>query len=888
MARPPRNGNGGALPPPPPGVQFSSEPSPEALAFFRNKQSLPSFDYRDVWAEEHAYSFTVAKAMRTEVLESIRRAVDQALANGVPFEQFARELTPRLQRLGWWGSQFVVDPETGEEIIATLGTPHRLRLIYDANIRSAHAAGQWERAQRTKFALPFFLYVQTTSAEPREDHLAQVGTIAHVDDPYWDTWFPPNGWNCKCQVRQISAFEAEKLGPRPPLPVVTRPWINKRTGVVEDIPVGIDPGWHRNPGKLRHANLDELLSGTLDNVDPALRAAALKDLPNSWLFKKIVAGEIDSTPGKPGFFQIAKPVDVAAPVGHFGAELTAAHGGKSGVIWVSGEKTLVPMWQSIPKEHWSLAPRVFDEGAVIRHETEKGFLTVYRTIDGKTYRAEVALRDAMVDGTPYKGGPRLNLETFTVVDAHLARAEIELAKFEGRLARGEAKSTSNMYAPKPASLGAAATPKPEQPKSGAAAPKGKKKPIAELPPSTSPTKAITAARKWLKAASKDGFKHVISHDEAGNFIAGHSSGKALSVTVPTKLFKVKGKVVPIHLHISSKSVTSVSKSDLKLLSSGPIRHVHIHTPDGSTFTARRIGNDLPNHVLTSADAVTKAVKKLVATGQIGQDEAAFVATHAFNKGAAQIGAIKYKATLKKQALAIAEKHGVLIEQLSKLVKKPDYKKFQFSTGLPPPTAKPPLPGAPKGFKGEVSPSALVVDNLPTIGTELVSKPDLDEFMARSDAVNKRPELRSAVRQYTGSGYRALNTYLRKKHGSKDLERTIKNIDKAIAVRIPKGMVLFRGVKLPAEAASQIEVGAVFRDPGYLSTTKRRRFAEQWGGYQSHIFVIKAEGASGLDVATISQYANESEIILARNTKLRVTHVEKSGHHVYVHMVPEKD
>lgn len=438
---------------------FSNEPSPEALAFWRNKTAVPSFDWRDVWAEEHAYSFTVAKAMRLDVLEAIRRAVDTAISTGVPFEQFARELTPRLQRMGWWGTQFVTDPETGEELLATLGTPQRLRLIYDANIRSAHAAGQWERAQRTKFALPYFLYVQTTSAAPRDDHLAQVGTIAHVDDPYWDTWFPPNGWNCKCQVRQVSQLEADRLGHRPPPPVVTRPWLNKRTGEIEEIPVGIDPGWHRNPGKLRHANLDELLSGTLDNVDPALRAAALKDLPNSWLFRKIVAGEVDSTPGKPGFFQLPKTADVAAPVGHLSSDIAAVNGHRSGIVWLSGEKVMIPQWRGITSRQWQHAPRVLDEGAVVRHESKEGWLTIYRTVGNSTYRAEVSLRDQLIDGTPYRGGARLNLESYAVVDAHLARADIELARFEGRLARDEAKRGTNLLASRPASLGAAATPK---------------------------------------------------------------------------------------------------------------------------------------------------------------------------------------------------------------------------------------------------------------------------------------------------------------------------------------------------------------------------------------------------------------------------------------------
>ena len=46
-------------------------------------------------------------------------------------------------------------------------SPGRLQTIFSANMRSARAAGQWDRIQRTKDALPYLLYVRTTSKEPR-------------------------------------------------------------------------------------------------------------------------------------------------------------------------------------------------------------------------------------------------------------------------------------------------------------------------------------------------------------------------------------------------------------------------------------------------------------------------------------------------------------------------------------------------------------------------------------------------------------------------------------------------------------------------------------------------------------------------------------------------
>ncbi len=134
-------------------ISLTPLPPEEAIAFFRQKGYRIGFDHRDVWQREHQAAFTVAKAMRLDILRDIRGAVDKALADGVPLEQFKRDLKPILQAKGWWGVKPLRDPATGEVVQAQLGSGRRLKTIYDTNLRTAHAEGQWERIQRTKDAL---------------------------------------------------------------------------------------------------------------------------------------------------------------------------------------------------------------------------------------------------------------------------------------------------------------------------------------------------------------------------------------------------------------------------------------------------------------------------------------------------------------------------------------------------------------------------------------------------------------------------------------------------------------------------------------------------------------------------------------------------------------
>ena len=66
----------------------------------------------------------------------------------------------------------MIDPETGETREVELGSPRRLKTIYSTNMRTARAAGQWERIQRTKATHPYLLYELGPSGEHRPEHVA--------------------------------------------------------------------------------------------------------------------------------------------------------------------------------------------------------------------------------------------------------------------------------------------------------------------------------------------------------------------------------------------------------------------------------------------------------------------------------------------------------------------------------------------------------------------------------------------------------------------------------------------------------------------------------------------------------------------------------------------
>ncbi|MCH9780975.1 MAG: phage head morphogenesis protein [Alphaproteobacteria bacterium] len=276
-----------------------------ALEYFRAKGwNIPIDRAEEIWQEEHGNAFTVAKSAQADVLSDIRTYVDKAIEQGVPFERFAKELKPRLEQAGWRP-----DREKGRDIM-----PSRLRTIYDSNLRAAHAAGQFARAERTKRALPFFIYELGPSRVHREHHEELAGMIRPVDDPIWDTILPPNGYGCKCRVRQITAAEAQRRGytgigdlrdaGRNPLAPTTA--TNPVTGKQAKTFKGIDPAWSTNPAKGRTKYLANIMADKIKGYHPALARAVVADTVASQDFARY----IDSPPSEK---QVFKPIAVLSP-----------------------------------------------------------------------------------------------------------------------------------------------------------------------------------------------------------------------------------------------------------------------------------------------------------------------------------------------------------------------------------------------------------------------------------------------------------------------------------------------------------------------------------------------------------------------------------------------
>lgn len=267
-----------------------------AIAYMRTRADLTvTHNWQDLRHEEHARQFTVSRLARMDLLQAMHESITRSVKGDLNRKDWMLDTEQMLAQAGWWGEKQVIDPTTGQTV-KTVFNPSRLALIFDTNTRHAYAAGQWQRIQAAKRTMPYLRYVTRDDARVRAQHAAWHNVVLPVDDPFWQTHYPPNGWRCRCRVVPVSQRDYERgysesrpgAGYDINAPIVRTPFkttrppevqvehINRRTGEVSRVPQGISPGFAYNAGQAREQVLRQMAEAKLRVAKKALADAARK------------------------------------------------------------------------------------------------------------------------------------------------------------------------------------------------------------------------------------------------------------------------------------------------------------------------------------------------------------------------------------------------------------------------------------------------------------------------------------------------------------------------------------------------------------------------------------------------------------------------------------
>lgn len=184
----------------PDGMRF---PKIEAAAQSLLERNIMTRDEFDAQTQEFRnQAFTIANTLNTDTIEEVRNILTDVTARGPSLDEFRNEIEQRID--------------------ATSFGPAHLETVYRTNLQSAYRDGYESLMDNSIVAdvFPYQAYVAIHDDRVRSNHLALEdlglnGTnIYRRDDPFWDSFTPPNGYNCRCGTIPMTLQAAAAAGVR--------------------------------------------------------------------------------------------------------------------------------------------------------------------------------------------------------------------------------------------------------------------------------------------------------------------------------------------------------------------------------------------------------------------------------------------------------------------------------------------------------------------------------------------------------------------------------------------------------------------------------------------------------------------------------------------------
>lgn len=180
-------------------MSIKLEPLPfrQAIEFFRDKVVLSPQEFSQLYAEARTRAFTVAGIAKLDVLHDIHEELTKAIEDGLTQERWRQSVNKMLERRGWRGL-----------------TPYRADNIFRTNIQTAYQVGRYQQMTDPDVVArrPYWMYDAVNDSRTRPTHLAMDGQVYPADHPFWDVWYPPNGYRCRCGVIALSEAEVRARG----------------------------------------------------------------------------------------------------------------------------------------------------------------------------------------------------------------------------------------------------------------------------------------------------------------------------------------------------------------------------------------------------------------------------------------------------------------------------------------------------------------------------------------------------------------------------------------------------------------------------------------------------------------------------------------------------
>jgi len=157
-------------------------PFDEAIDFFSSRIPMTPEQFGALSEQAQATAFMVGGVARMDLVEGIHGAILSAIETGETLADFQGRVDDIFAAQGF---------TAGEEGLGAW----RLETIFRTNIQTSYNVGRYNQMVGMKEEFPYWEYDAVNDGNTRPEHGIHDKKVYPVDHPFWDTWYPPNGYN---------------------------------------------------------------------------------------------------------------------------------------------------------------------------------------------------------------------------------------------------------------------------------------------------------------------------------------------------------------------------------------------------------------------------------------------------------------------------------------------------------------------------------------------------------------------------------------------------------------------------------------------------------------------------------------------------------------------
>jgi len=164
------------------GFSFDRKPE-EAIEYFKKKKVVTRKTFDKLAEDARSAAFTVSGVYKKKLLEGFKEEIAKSLEDGTPQKQVIKRFREILKGAGH----------------AELGAFH-LETIARTNLSLSYSTARRRALERVAEDLPYWQYHTAGDDRVRPEHAVLNGIVLPANHEFWNTKFPPIGFNCRCTV----------------------------------------------------------------------------------------------------------------------------------------------------------------------------------------------------------------------------------------------------------------------------------------------------------------------------------------------------------------------------------------------------------------------------------------------------------------------------------------------------------------------------------------------------------------------------------------------------------------------------------------------------------------------------------------------------------------